>query len=244
MAKLIVNNNGKPLMNQNGKILAKELEVQSRFIPEVHINSLQSTDNFLTDGMVSVAPNTFYVFENITTNFELVFENANANIFAEYAGQIYVDETAITVSFPTGIRWKLSNGITQNLFHQLELSANTTYIYSVVDDFGLILGIPNVVLERPQVWLGNDNILSWDAVDNADTYKIYYALVDDSTTELPVLSNILTTTTATSVDLSQYISNPGHYAIAVKAASSKAEDSTMSSFVHFAIVHQLDTPSN
>jgi hypothetical protein len=151
-------------------------------------------------------------------------------------GEIRVDENPVSVTFPSKVRWN-ENGEVTNNGSNLTLKEKNSYLFSIVNNIGIISNIPNTSLDKPVLTL-SDNILSWKPIKNADEY-----IVKTGYDYSGLTATVLTTTTATELNLDNYFSSAGSNSIFVIASSKYYTDSRSDSLVYI-ITEQLATPTN
>ena len=175
-------------------------------------------------------PNKYYIFDSqVADGLVISFAEEDPIYLDEFIGEIKVDESPINVTFPNSIRWGENSNVTNNN-NTLTLTEKCTYLFSVANNLGLIANIPNPSLAMPELTI-NGTILSWQPVENAQSYQLQRGYIP------------IDTTTQTSIDLSNYFTEIGEYVIIVTAKSNYYTD-TSSAELYYYISMQLPTPSN
>lgn len=145
--------------------------------------------------------NTYYIFEYPTpSSLNLTLMENSQSYATEFLGEIQVGADTVEVTFPADIKWA-SNDVVTISNNKLTLKPKSTYLFSIINNFGFITAIPNFTLATPNLSL-DGSILSWDFVENAESYDLYYVqFMDITITETPLVTGI----TTNSVDLNNYI---------------------------------------
>lgn len=178
---------------------------------------------------VTIEPNCYYnLGPRANTNFTLNMVEGNVGICNEYMFDLFLDENECTITTDSAIQWQEADGVT-NENNVLTLEGKYTYQFDIVNNLGLISRFANKKLAFPTNFILSGTVLSWDAVENAEAYTV-------------VLNEQSVYITATSIDLSAYITATGSYTITVTANSSYYTDST--STYTYVISETLATPTN
>ena len=201
-------------------------EVLSKVATKEYIEEIDETINNL-----EIEPNKYYNIVSRNTDLTIVFKNVENDSVSEFMGQIYIDEpNECVVNFPEGIRWKVDNNSVLNEDGSITLSPKFTYIFSILNNLGLMSSFENESLGDVILSL-NNTTLSWDAVENADGYEVYCD------------NELVSKTTETFVEISNYVNEIGRtYTIKVVAISSVLTDSL--STIEYTFTVQLSTPIN
>lgn len=180
---------------------------------------------------MTLAPNTCYqMLSGGVSSFTFTYGTpTESGKVAEYMFEILVDEDPVNVYFPSGTKWVSTAGVTISSTY-ITLQGKRTYQVSIANNIGLVVGVENVSLATTTPTLSGDT-LSWTIVPNAESYKV------------TANSEVVATTTSTSIDLSEVITQTGSYAVRVIALAPTYSDSESES-VTYLVTEQLATPTN
>lgn len=181
---------------------------------------------------IYIAPNIYHIVDSqVAPNITLMLLDYNPKetyVYREYMGEIRVDENPITATVPEGIRWNETDGAVIE-GTTLTLEAKKTYLFSILNYIGLISSVANPQLDAPILTL-EGSVLSWEAINNAKTYRVY------------TIDNDLFTLSNTEIDLQNYITSPGVYTVYVEAKDNYYTDNVAS--IEYVISVTLSTPTN
>ena len=206
------------------------IQEPSYFLEEFKIDNAMSLE--ANHNHIIMNPNVYYIIDsqvdpNLTFTL-LDYNPKETSVYREYMGEIRVDETPVSAVIDERIRWNTAEGVTIE-DHIINLEAKKTYLFSILNYIGLISSISNPQLDAPVLTL-DGSVLSWDAINNAKTYRVY-------TTD-----NDLSTLSTTQIDLQNYITNPGIYTVYVEAKDNYYTDNVNS--IEYVISTTLATPTN
>ena len=182
--------------------------------------------------IITLVPNQYHILDaQVPSNITLTLQDYDSDeisVYREYMGEIRVDEHTITAAVPEGIRWNETDGATIE-GTTLTLEGKRTYLFSILNYIGLISSIANPQLDAPVLTL-EGSVLSWEAINNAKTYRVYTP------------DNDLSTLLNTQIDLQNYITDPGIYTVYVEAKDNYYTDNVNS--IEYVISTTLAAPTN
>ena len=206
------------------------IQEPSYFLEEFKIDNVMSLET--NHNHIIMNPNVYYIIDsqvapNLTFTL-LDYDPKETSVYREYMGEIRVDENPVTAIIDERIRWNTAEGVTIE-DHIINLEAKKTYLFSILNYIGLISSISNPQLDAPVLTL-EGSVLSWDAINNAKTYRVYTP------------DNDLSMLSTTQIDLQNYITNPGVYTVYVEAKDNYYTDNVNS--IEYVISTTLATPTN
>lgn len=125
--------------------------------------------------------NKFYQFGRRTSGLTITLNAGSPSVVNEYQGEIFCDESNVTLTAPAGIVWKGATASSTASSSSVTLLAKCTHQFSILNNKGLVLSFANPALGTPAVTISS-NTLSWTAVTNADKYRVQVANQTSSST--------------------------------------------------------------
>ena len=208
-------------LSVEGQLILNNSEVITR-VPKIQVPTGTTEQH--------IEPNKYYIFNSqVAPELTLTFAEDGEELLDEFMGEIQVDETDVEITLPKTIRWNTPEGlyITDS---GIKLSANYFYVFSIVNNVGIMVSIDSPKLTIKYTL--TDNILTWEPDPNATLYRLYNATSDE----------LLLETTSTTIDLSNYFDTVGRYDLDLVAVSDTYTDGT--SMIIYYKREKLATPTN
>lgn len=140
----------------------------------------------------TLEPNKYYIFDSqLAEELTINFTAEDFEYLDEFKGEFKVDDQAVSIKFPEIVRWVANYSVTKEA-NRLTLAPKNTYLFSIANNLGLIKAIRNPKLAAPEVTLV-DKMLTWNPVEFATSYAVYYTNI------------LLAETTEPNLDLTPYI---------------------------------------